>query len=359
MAGKNDSAGEKTEQPTEKRLREARREGNVARSNDLSHTVTTVVWTLLLLGFSGYAATRVSALLEHVWTKVDLSSPNVLGEVGWMAARTLMELTLIPIAIVAFVGVIVEFLQTGGLFAPKKITPKLEHVNPISGFQRMFSPDNLFEIGKSVLKTLVLAVLIAVVVRQYLPDILKLPEAGIAAYTGFDRRMILTLCTYVVVVFAFVSVADRLYQNYSYRKNLRMSKDEVRRERKEEHGDPHLRSQRRRLRKQFATQNVRQAAREATALIVNPTHIAVAILYDPEQTAIPVITAKAEGDLAKLMRQEAEDAGVPVIRDVPLARALNYLGEEDDFIPEEYFDAVAEIIAFAEKERAARKPPAQ
>lgn len=358
MSGKNDSAGEKTEQPTEKRLRDARREGNVARSKDLSHTVTTLVWTLLLLGFSGYAATRVSALLEHVWTEVDLNSANVLSEVGWLAAKTLMELTLIPIAVVAFVGTLVEFLQTGGLFAPKRIAPKLEHVNPVSGFQRMFSPDNLFEIGKSILKTLLLAVLIAMVVRHYLPDILKLPEAGISAYTGFDRRMILTLCAYIVGVFAFVSVADRLYQNYSYRKNLRMSKDEVRRERKEEHGDPHVRSQRRRLRKQFATQNARQAARDATALVVNPTHIAIAILYDPEQTAIPVITAKGEGNLALLMRQEAENAGVPIIRDVPLARALNYLGEEDDFIPEEYFDAVAEIIASAEKMRATRQPPA-
>jgi type III secretion protein U len=152
-------------------------------------------------------------------------------------------------------------------------------------------------------------------------------------------------------LFTFVSIADRLYQKYAHRKRLRMSKDEVRRERKEEHGDPHLRSQRRRLRRQWATQNARQAARTATALVVNPTHIAIAILYEPEQTAVPLITAKGEGNLAQLMRREAEEAGVPVIRDVPLARALNYRGEEEEFIPEKYFDAIAEIIAWAERVR--------
>jgi type III secretion protein U len=137
-----------------------------------------------------------------------------------------------------------------------------------------------------------------------------------------------------------------------------MSKADVRREYKQEEGDPQLRSHRKRLHKQWSSQDARKAAREATALVVNPTHIAVAILYDPEQTAIPLITAKAEGPLAQLMRREAEDAGVPVIRDVPLARALNYVAEEDDFIPEEYFDAVAEIIAWAERVRSdSSRPP--
>jgi type III secretion protein U len=351
MSQNDDSTGEKTEQPTQKRLRDAHRDGDVAKSTDLSHTATTLVWALLLLGFTGYAASRVSALLEYVWTQVDLSSPNVLRDAGWVAGKTLVELCVIPLGIAGFCGVLVEFLQSGGVFAPKRIAFQLSRLNPANGVKRLFSLDNLFEIGKSLVKTALLAALIALLARHYLPDILRLPDAGIEAYAGFDRRVILTLLAGIVVLFTFVSIADRLYQNYSHRKRLRMSKDEVKRERKEEHGDPHVRGQRQRLQRQLATQNARQAAREATALVVNPTHIAIAILYEPEQTAIPLITAKGEGNLAQLMRREAEDAGVPVIRDVPLARALSYYGEEDDFIPEDYFEAVAEIIAWAERVR--------
>jgi type III secretion protein U len=354
VSGNGDnSAGEKTEQPTAKKLRDARRDGDVPKSQDLGHTATTLVWTLLLLGFSGYAADRVSALLEFAWTRVDLDSPNALHEMGWAAAKTLLELTVIPLAVVGTCGVLVEFLQTRGIFAFKRITPQFSRLNPASGLKRMFSLDNVFEVAKALVKTFLLVALVAFVIRHYLPDILKLPEAGIGAYAGFDRRMLLTLGACIAVLFTFVSIGDRLYQNYSHRKRLRMTKDEVRRERKEEHGDPHLRSQRRRLRRQWSTQSTREAARQATALIVNPTHIAIAIFYEPEQTAIPLITAKGEGNLAQLMRRDAEEAGVPVIRDVPLARALNYRGEEDDFIPEEYFDAIAEIIAWAERARSA------
>jgi type III secretion protein U len=347
------SAGEKTEQPTGKRLRDARRDGDVPKSQDLGHTATTLVWTLVLLGYGGYAASRVRELLEFSWTQVDLAAPDAWRDVGGVAVRTLVELTIVPIGIVALCGVLVEFLQTRGVFAPKRIAPQASRLNPVEGFKRIFSSDNAFEIAKALAKTVMIATLVAFVIRHYLPDILAIPAAGIAAYAELDHRLLLALGACVVVLFAFVSIGDRLYQNYAHRKRLRMSKDEVRRERKEEHGDPQLRGQRRRLRRQWAGQNARQAARTATALVVNPTHIAIAILYEPEQTAIPLITAKGEGDLARLMRREAEDAGVPVVRDVPLARALNRRGEEDDFIPEEYFDAIAEVIAWAEKTRGA------
>ena len=115
----DDGTGEKTEQPTEKRLRDARLEGDVPKSQDLGHTATMLVWTLLLFGFSGYAASRVGGLLDFAWTQVDLTSPSALRDVGWAAAKTLAILTIIPLGLVAFSGVLVDFLQTGGLFAPE------------------------------------------------------------------------------------------------------------------------------------------------------------------------------------------------------------------------------------------------
>ena len=354
MSGPGQEGGEKTEQPTPKRLRDARRDGDVPKSRDLTQTATMLVWILLLIGLSGYAADRLSSLLEYSWTQVDLASADALYDAGAAAVKTLVLLTVLPLSILALCGILVEFLQTGAVFAPKRIAPQASRLNPADGFKRIFCVDNLFEIVKSLLKTALIAGLLFMVTKQYLPDILRLPAAGISAYVGLDRRLIVMLCVWTGVAFAFVSAADRLYQGYSHRKRLRMSKDEVRREHKQDEGDPQLRGHRQGLHRQWSTQNAPQAAREATALVVNPTHIAVAILYEPERTAVPTITAKGEGDLALLMRRAAEEAGVPVIRNIPLARALNFHCEEEDFIPEAYFDAVAEIIASVERLR--RKP---
>jgi type III secretion protein U len=348
----NDSTGEKTEQPTEKRLRDARREGEVAKSHDLSHTVTTLVWALVLAGLSGFCAQRIGALVEHTWSGVDLAAPGAVSEIGWSAAKTAVLLSVIPLALVGLAGALAEFVQTGVIFAPKRIAPQMSRLNPAGGLKRVFSFDNVLEIVKSLVKTAVLGALILLLMRHCLPDILEVPAAGITAYVGLDRRLMLTLFAWVVALFAFISIFDRLLQRYRHRKRLRMTKEEVRRERKEQEGDPHTRGHRRRLHRRWATQDAREAARGATALVVNPTHIAIALLYEAERTPVPVITAKGEGNLARLMRIEAEHAGVPVIRNVPLARALNFNADEDDLIPEEYFEAVAEVIAWAEKLRA-------
>ena len=347
----NEDAGQKTEEATPKRLRDARRDGDVAKSRDLGHTVTMLVWILLLTGLSGFFGKRVGALLEFSWTEVDLSSPTALADVGAAAIKTFLLLTVLPLGIVSVIGVFAEFLQVGPVFSPKRIAPKGSRLSPGEGFKRVFSVDNIFEMAKSLLKTALLGSLVWLILRHYLPDILEVPAAGMSAYIGLDRRLILVLGASVVGLFAFISVADRLYQNYSHRKKLRMSKSDVKREQKEDQGDPHLRSQRKRLQRQWSNQNPRQAAREATAVVVNPTHIAIAIFYEPETTAAPIVTAKGEGNLALLMRREAEEAGVPIVRDIPLARALNYQSEEDDYIPEQFFDAVAEIIAWAERVR--------
>jgi len=344
--------GQKTEQPTEKRFRDARREGDVAKSHDLTQTATLLVWMLLLVALGGFYADRLGGLLEFAWTEIDITSHDAMRTVGIAAAKAAVLLSILPLAIAGLCGVLIEFLQIGPVFAPKRLTPQAERLNPANGFKRVFSLDNLVELAKSISKTAILLALIILVGKHYLADILELPASGLGAYVGLDRKLLLMLCAWVVVLFAFLSIGDRLYQSYSHRKRLRMSKYDIKRERKDDEGDPHTRGERKKLQRQLATQNAQKAAREATALVVNPTHIAIAIWYEPEQTAIPVLTAKGEGNLAQLMRREAEQAGVPIIRDIRLARALHYRCEEDEFIPEDFFDAVAEIIACAERFRA-------
>jgi len=347
----NDESGEKTEDPTDKRLRDARRDGDVPKSKDLSQTVSVLLWIGVLAGLSTFFSDRIGALFQFAWSEVDLTSPQAMANLGSAAVKTFLLVTLVPLAIVSLGGVLVEFLQSGPVFAPKRIAPDASKLSPGAGFKRIFSMDNVVELVKSLLKTALLAVLTYLVLKHYLPDIVGVSAAGIESYVGLDRRILLMFCGSMTLVFLFVSIGDWVYQKYSYKKRLRMSKSDVKREHKQDQGDPHLRGHRQRLQRQWSKQNPKQAAREATALLVNPTHIAVAILYEPEETAVPVITAKGEGNLALLMRHEAEAAGVPIIRDIPLARALHYRTDEDDFIPEEYFDAIAEIIAWAERVR--------
>ena len=207
-------SSDKTEQPTAKRLRDARRDGDVPKSQDLNHTVTTLVWTLLLAGLSGFAADRIGSLLDFSWTQTDLSSATALRDVGIAALKTFALLTIVPLAIVALSAACVEFLQVGALFAPKRITPQGSRLNPANGFKRMFSSENFFELAKALLKTLLLAAMLAWLMKHYMPDIMRLPAAGLQAYVGLDRRMLLVLGASIVVLFAFVSIADRLFQNY-------------------------------------------------------------------------------------------------------------------------------------------------
>jgi type III secretion protein U len=138
----NDGGGEKTEQPTPKRLRDARRDGDVPKSRDLTQTVTTLAWTLVLLGLSGYFSDRLGSLLEFSWTQVDLSSAHALLDAGVAAAQTLVLLTVVPLAIVGACGLVAEFLQAGGVFAPKRLVPQFSRLNPAEGAKRLFSKEH-------------------------------------------------------------------------------------------------------------------------------------------------------------------------------------------------------------------------
>jgi len=347
--GQQQNTGEKTEKPTQKKLRDARREGQVAKSKDLTHTAVTFAWIVVLVGLAGWFAGRLAQLLDATWVQVGQLSMETLIGAGVAAAKVLLWLTVVPLALVAAVGNLVEFLQAGPVLAPKRIAPKPSNVGISQGLKRIFSMDNLFEVAKSIAKTAVLISIVTLIALSSLNSIVLLPTADVLIYSETNNRLLLLLFTWVVVLFCFFSIADWMYQKYSFERKQRMSKYDIKRENKEQDGDPHTRGARRSLHRKWATQNAQQASREANAVVVNPTHIAVALYYKAGDTLVPIISAKGEGDLARLMRESAEGAGVPVVRNVDLARGLNFRCEEDDYIPEDLFDAVAEVLAWAER----------
>lgn len=348
---KNDT-GEKTEQPTQKKLRDARREGQVGKSKDLTHTAGTLVWALLLVTLSGWMASQIAALLEETWVRIEQLSIEHLLAAGYAAGLTLLILTIVPLAIAAVVTTLAEFLQTGPILAPKKIAPKMSNIGLTEGFKRMFSVDNFFEVIKSIAKTAVLLVIVILIARGSLDAMVHLPVADVMAYPRLTQHILVRLFFWVIALFTLFSIVDWLYQRHSFLRKQRMSKYDVKKENKDQDGDPNTRGERRSLHRQWATEGAGDVVRTAKAIVVNPTHIAVAIAYEPGDTDVPLICGRAEGPGALALREAAEEAGVPVLRNVMLARELHYRCELHDVIPEDLFDAVAEVLVWADSLRA-------
>lgn len=369
MAGK-DQGGDKTESPTPKRLADARKKGDVAKSKDLTATVTLIAWVVALTMGGAMAVGRLSGLFEQGFTLVSRGAPfhEAAGALGWSAFTLFLLLSATVLLPAAITGLVTEFLQTGGLFSAEKLKPQMEKLNPAEGFKRMFSMDNLVELAKTMAKAMLVLFVVWLVLRATLPDIVERAGPGsmpidavsgtarAGAVLGFAGGLIRTILLWTLAAFLLVAVLDMGWQRHSYIKKLRMSLRDIRDEHKENEGDPLIKSNRRQLHEEWASQNAVGAARGANVLVVNPTHLAIALAYDAADNPVPVMTAKGEGPLAAAMRAAAEEEGIPIIRHVPVARKLWEDGIVDDVIPRDMFDAIAQIILWAQKLREGTGP---
>ncbi len=360
MADKNDG-GDKTEKPTPKKLRDARRKGQVAKSKDLTSTVELWVWTALFLLATALAVRELMQLFEASLASLSQPFANSAPAVGMLAWRTLLALTALALLPVAGVGLVCEYLQAGPVFTMERIKPKLENLDPVEGVKRMFSMDNLVELAKSVAKTALLATVGVLVLRGALPDLAELfglasapPGTAAAGAIGMAlgelTRSVLVL---TAAAFVFVALLDLAWQQHSFTKKMRMSRRDMRQELKESEGDPYVKQQRQQAHLEWTQRNAQQAARQANVLVVNPTHVAIAIDYDRDSCPVPTIAAKGEDHVARAMREAAEEAGVPIVRNVGLARDLLARGEVGAIVPPDLFDIVAEVVLWAREVRAA------
>jgi len=343
----SDGGGERREKATPRRLRDARKQGQVSSSRDLSRTATSLTWLIFLLVLPPFFHSRLVELSESALLLTRDTDGQGLLVIARTAGGILLTVTALPIALVAVVGILTTRLQTGPVFSLDRIKPKLANISPASGIKRVFSAANLFETAKGLAKTTLIFGLVVFILNAYAEDIQNLVTQNALVTGQFDHWLHIVLLAGSSAALTVVSIGDWIFQKFDFLRNLRMNTEEIRRERQMNDGDPQLRSQRRRLQRQWATGNARQSARSATALVVNPTHIAVALFYEPETTPVPLVTASGEGNLAAMMRIEAETAGVPVLRSVALARSLHFLCEDDEEVPERLFDAVAEVLAWA------------
>lgn len=347
----NEKGSDQTEQPTDKKLQDARKEGNVTRSQDLSKTLTLLLW-LLLLGMTGNTLTEhMLAMVHDTWLDFNRLNGIHLVELLLSSMRVLLMMILPPVLLVAILAVCIEFLQVGPIFSTKRITPDLSKISPAEGFKKIFSQENIIELIKSIIKTAILIALMIVVVRHLLADLLHLPYGSAGAVYDAYGYGVRALVSAVVTAFIFISIIDIIYQKHAYIKKLMMSRHDIKQEHKESEGDPMLKSKRRQLHQEWSQQSQFNAVRNASAVVTNPTHIAVALFYEKGKIDLPRVVAKGQDHLAEMIKKVAQEAGVPIMQNIELARALYSEIAVESHITPDYFEAVAQILHWAENIR--------
>ena len=335
---------EKTEQPTAKRLRDAREKGQVARSQEIPSAAIVLALVLYLY----VRAEDIFRQLSEV-TLLSFSAAMMPWEEG--LARLVPALTgaalniLAPLVVlVVAVSLAANLAQIGFLFSARAAIPKLENLSPKKWFQKVFSRKGLFDLFKNLIKITVLGIVVWRVLSQHWADLFKTPATGVDQVWRMLGSAAWDLSIQAAAAFALLAVIDFFWERWQFTKQNMMSKDEVKREYKEMEGDPLIKSKRKQLHQEMINQNTVGNVRRAKVLITNPTHYAVAIDYEEGRTPLPLILAKGEGPLAERMIAVAREEGIPIMRQVPLARALYQDGTENAYIPKDLIGPVAEVL---------------
>jgi len=342
------NTGEKTEQPTDKRLREARKKGQVARSQDLTSALlliaaVAVVW--LIGGYiGGVLQGTVKDQIEFAATFKGQFTNETAQDVIWRGLGAMFRVLTPIFAVVTVFAVLGNYLQTGTIFSFQTVAPKFDKLNPVEGFRQTFLKWRPYiELGKTVFKMLIIAAVASYVLWAAREDIVRLiakPPDAVAAYAF---GLILEIGLKIGLAFLILGGADYLLQRFLHRQEMKMTKHEVKEEYRETEGNPLVKAQRRVLHREILSQNLAAAVREADVLIEEPAHIAVALKYEREKSNAPVVAAKGTDWMAAKIREIAAESGVTVKSDVSLARALYGLEVEQE-ITEELYERVAVVL---------------
>lgn len=337
----------KTEDPTSKRLGDARSKGDVAKSMDLPQWATLAAVTAVLFISGGSMAQNLMVGLTPFIAHPDgfVLQNNGALQVARLALNAAMPIMVTVLATAALAGVAGNVIQTGFIWAPDKIKPDLSKLSPFGGLKRVFGFDSLVNFGKSLIKITVIGLICWTSLAPHQRDLEGLTMAEPAQVLGFTMIVMKSLFMSVLGAMGVAAIADWLWQRKRFIERLRMSREEVKEEHKQSEGDPHVRARQKQIRMERAKRRMMKEVPKATVVVVNPTHFAVALRYDDE-TPAPLCVAKGLDSLALKIREIAEEAGVPVVEDPPLARALYAAVELDQTIPRQHYEAVAKVIGF-------------
>lgn len=344
-----DDLGERTEEPTAKKLSESRMKGQVPKSQDLSGAFSLLGGLIIFLVFGSSIASMFARVMSRTLggeISADIRSVDSIynaSKVVVYEAIVTVAPVMVLAAIVAYVG---NFIQVGWLISADPIQPKLNKLSPLSGIKRIFGVRGLVKTVVNTIKLVVMIIVSYLFIASNIDAIAVLPKLTPLASLSAILRMVFTLALILAVLLLFIAVIDYLFQRYQHTKDLRMSKQEVKDERKTMEGDPMLKGRRRQMAREIVMQQLGANVPDADVIVTNPTHFSVAIKYDPETMGAPKVTAKGADLIAFRIRQIARQNDVPIVERPPLARALYWGIEVGQEVTLEHYEAVAELLAF-------------
>ncbi|WP_337171985.1 flagellar biosynthesis protein FlhB [Gemmatimonas aurantiaca] len=353
-------SGEKTEAPTGKRLEEAREKGQIAKSPEFA-TAAFLLGFLLVFSFTGPQLWRF--LLDTMGTSLSSAGSGERmgnGLIPWlqiMSFRTMAAMIGVTAAM-AVIAVGVQAMQTGGLFTTKTLEPKFERLNPLNNAKRILGKQSIVELAKALLKMAIVGYAVYVTLKNAWPDVQTLAlTPSPMALVEVVRKYGFALIKNAGMMFLVLAAADYGFQRWKTMEDLKMTKQEVKEEFKQQEGNPEMKGRRRAIARERIRRQMFAAVPKADVVIVNPTHIAIAIKYDPNVAPAPYVVALGERKIAQRIKELAFQHGVPVIENKPLARALIKVAKVGTVIPVEMYLAVAEVLAFVmrQQERYGRK----
>jgi len=341
---------EKTEEPTSKKIEDARKEGNVAKSMEFSGFVVLFISALIIIFYLKYVSIDLEKYFAFIASLIGRELTKNLVYQIVIKSFLAFIIILAPIMFTIMIsGVLANVFQTGFLFTTKPIMPKLEKINPIKGLKRIFSAKTIIEGIKMTLKVAVAFGVGYYLFLGFLNEIPKLALMTIFEQIRWFSQKAIILIFSMMAVFLVFALIDFIYQRYSYKKSLRMSKQEIKDEFKQTEGNPEIKAKIRQLQREMSKKRMMAEVPKADVVITNPTHYAVAIRYDKEKEEAPRVIAKGIDNLALKIKEIAREAGVMIVENRPLARELYKSVEIEEIIPPKLYQAVAEVLAFVYK----------
>ncbi len=356
---KDGEGGEKTEPATAKKLKDARDDGKVTKSRELTAAFDLIVLFLVLKIFISFVGERLVGIFDYVYSrmpdflKINSTSVSSVAASHYMADILLqMLLTMLPFLLFGFlITFLVSVVQVGWKVTGKPLKPDLNKFNPINGFKRIISKDSLFELLKSIIKIAVIFWVAYSRVKNHKEELFILYEIPLNQAIALIGSVIIDTGLYISIVYLVIGFADFAYQKHKFNEDMKMTKQEVKDEFKNTEGDPQIKGRQRRKMQETSQRRMMHDVPKADVVITNPTHLAVAVQYDADVNAAPVVLAKGEEYVAQKIKEVARENNIEIVENKPLARMLYHNVDIGAEIPPELYQAVAEVLATIYKAR--------
>lgn len=358
MAEEEDDSS-KTEEPSQRKLDEARKKGEIVLSREVSH------W-FMLLGLTLFAALLAGGLMRDLGNALapfitkphDLPVSNMaeVGQVLWTLLKATLLALILPFLLFLVTAVAGPLLQAGPMWAAEHLMPKLERISILGGIGRLFSKRNVLEFVKGLIKIALIAILVGWLLLPSVPTIERTSDMAIPFLLSFLRSESLHLAGGVVAAMFLIAALDYLAQRFLFMQRMRMTRTEVKDEYKQTEGDPQVKQRLRQIRMERARRRMMTAVPTADVIVTNPDHYAIALKYDPKEHAAPIVVAMGVDLIAQKIKEVARENEIPIVENPPLARALWASADLDKPIPGEFYRAVAEIISYVFKLKQGLRP---